>query len=180
MALARLLSHHPVSLRSLTHSRLPALPVYATVAMGFGLYSLILVGILFTNSVAIINERFLKQCQPRHNTATLHPAHPASCHGRRTVGEQQRAEQQVRPWCLLAFLSNYCACSALSHYLPYSDRPVPCCVVMSVGLERPTADSPQSVKNRILTLLYGDVKLLLQMPLIWINLVTIVLLILLG
>ena len=39
--------------------------------MGFGLYSLILVGVLFTNSVAIINERFLKQCQPtaQHSAA---------------------------------------------------------------------------------------------------------------
>ena len=51
---------------------------------------------------------------------------------------------------------------------------------MSVGLDRPTVDSPPTVKNRVLTLLYGDVKLLLQMPLIWINLVVMVLLILLG
>ena len=36
------------------------------------------------------------------------------------------------------------------------------------------------MKNRILTLLYGDVKLLLQMPLIWINIVIIVLLLIFG
>ena len=55
-----------------------------------------------------------------------------------------------------------------------------CSPALSVGLDRPTVDSPPTVKNRVLTLLYGDVKLLLQMPLIWINLVVMVLLILLG
>jgi len=45
--------------------------------------------------------------------------------------------------------------------------------LIKVGCERPTIDSPQTIKNRILTLLYGDFKMILQMPLIWINIILI-------
>lgn len=45
---------------------------------------------------------------------------------------------------------------------------------------QPGPDSPHTVKNRILTLLYGDVKLLLQMPLIWINIIVILMEIVVG
>ncbi len=78
--------------------------------MGFSLYCLFVSFVLFSNSVAIINERFLRR----------------------------------------------------------------------FGLYKPGPDSEPTVKNRILTLLYGDVKLLMQWPLIFINLITIVLLILFG
>jgi hypothetical protein len=49
-----------------------------------------------------------------------------------------------------------------------------------VQWEKPGPDAPPSVRNRILTLLYGDVKLLLQMPLIWINIVVILMEIVVG
>lgn len=54
------------------------------------------------------------------------------------------------------------------------------CVLLLVGWEKPGPDSPHTVKNRVLTLLYGDVKLLLQMPLIWINIVVILMEIVVG
>ena len=116
--------------------------------MAFGLYTLIVVGVLFANAVAVINERFLRQCSHYRRTFALllpppHHHHPLT---------------SVR--------------------LPLSP-PSPSCA-LSVGWDRPTVDSPPTVKNRILTLLYGDVKLLLQMPLIWINLVVIALLIVFG
>lgn len=78
--------------------------------MAFSLYCLIVSCVLFTNAVAIINERFLRR----------------------------------------------------------------------FGMEKPGPDSAPTVKNRVLTLLYGDVKLLLQMPLIWINIVVILMEIVVG
>jgi len=78
--------------------------------MAFSLYCLIVSCVLFTNAVAIINERFLRR----------------------------------------------------------------------FGMEKPGPDSPPTVKNRVLTLLYGDVKLLLQMPLIWINIIVILMEIVVG
>ena len=54
------------------------------------------------------------------------------------------------------------------------------CPSAAVGWERPAADAPPTVKNRVLTLLYGDVKLLLQMPLIWINIAVMLLLLVFG
>ena len=78
--------------------------------MAFSLYCLIVSCVLFTNAVAIINERFLRR----------------------------------------------------------------------FGWEKPGPDAPHTVKNRVLTLLYGDIKLLLQMPLIWINIVVILMEIVVG
>ncbi len=48
-----------------------------------------------------------------------------------------------------------------------------CFFLRFVFLNQPGPDAAPTVRNRILTLLYGDVKLLLQMPLIWINIVVI-------
>jgi hypothetical protein len=49
-----------------------------------------------------------------------------------------------------------------------------------VGWDKPAIDAPPTVRNRVLTLLYGDVKLLLQMPLIWINIVVILMEVVVG
>lgn len=48
------------------------------------------------------------------------------------------------------------------------------------GLNKPAYDAPQTPKNRILTLLYGDLKYVLQMPLIWINALLIITELLIG
>jgi hypothetical protein len=72
--------------------------------MAFSLYCLFVSCVLFANSVAIINERFLRR----------------------------------------------------------------------LGFEKPGPEAPHSLRNRLLTLLYGDFKLILQMPLIWINALVII------
>ena len=125
----------------------------------FGLYTVVVVGVLLANSVAIINERFLKQCTTTHH----HPHHTSTTTHRLHAPPLSPSPLRSPP------------------------SPLPCPIAAlcalwwwSVGWHRPSADAPPTVQNRILTLLYGDVKLLLQMPLIWINIVVIVLLIIFG